>query len=134
MVLVKDGAGPEDPGVRIATTHAMKGLEFRCVAVVGASATAFPFGPAVAPEEADRLQHASDLLAALPALRRLHTRPGIALRLLEPRAQGFPAELTWGRRRGRCPRCVGGTCGAAAHSNKLSCPSGSYGCGGWRAR
>ncbi|MFJ8042137.1 UvrD-helicase domain-containing protein [Kitasatospora sp. NPDC096147] len=62
-VLVKDAPSSDEPGVRIASMHAMKGLEFRCVAVLGVSAAAFPYPPAVTPVEVDRLQHDSDLLA-----------------------------------------------------------------------
>ncbi|MEU1516887.1 UvrD-helicase domain-containing protein [Streptomyces sp. NPDC005811] len=62
-VLVKDGPKQQDSGVRLATLHAMKGLEFRCVTVVGVTAGAFPFPPAVTPAEADQLQHQSDMLS-----------------------------------------------------------------------
>jgi superfamily I DNA/RNA helicase len=62
-VLLKDAPDDDIPGVRIATMHAMKGLEFRCVALLGAAESAFPFTPAVTPLEADPLQHAVDLLA-----------------------------------------------------------------------
>jgi superfamily I DNA/RNA helicase len=61
-VLAKSGPAADEPGVRIASMHAMKGLEFRCVAVLGVGASAFPFGPAVTPPEVDRLQHEADLL------------------------------------------------------------------------
>lgn len=62
-VLLKDTPGADVPGVRIATMYAMKGLEFRCVAVLGASQAALPFLPAVTPADADPAQHAADLLA-----------------------------------------------------------------------
>jgi superfamily I DNA/RNA helicase len=62
-VLVKSGPSHEDAGIRLATLHAMKGLEFRCVAVVGVTASAFPFPPAVTPLDVDRLQHQADMLA-----------------------------------------------------------------------
>ncbi|GAB3119848.1 ATP-dependent helicase [Streptomyces calidiresistens] len=62
-VAVKDNPGPEVSGVRVATMHAMKGLEFRCVAVVGVTAGVLPFAPQVTPVEVDPLQHQSDLLA-----------------------------------------------------------------------
>lgn len=62
-VLLKDTPGSDVPGVRIATMYAMKGLEFRCVAVLGASQAALPFLPAVTPADADPAQHAADLLA-----------------------------------------------------------------------
>ncbi|MFI6434144.1 UvrD-helicase domain-containing protein [Streptomyces sp. NPDC050759] len=60
--LVKDGPTQQDPGVRLATLHAMKGLEFRCVAVIGVTAGAFPFPPAITPPEVDQLQHQADML------------------------------------------------------------------------
>jgi superfamily I DNA/RNA helicase len=62
-VLVKSGPAADELGVRIASMHAMKGLEFRCVAVLGVNASAFPFGPAVTPLDVDRLQHEADLLS-----------------------------------------------------------------------
>nr|WP_251052856.1 MULTISPECIES: 3'-5' exonuclease [unclassified Streptomyces] len=43
--------------------HAFKGLEFRCVAVIGVGAEALPYPKAVTPLEVDRLQHTVDLLA-----------------------------------------------------------------------
>ncbi|WP_416519258.1 UvrD-helicase domain-containing protein [Streptomyces achromogenes] len=62
-VLIKDGPTQQDAGVRLATLHAMKGLEFRCVAVIGVTAGAFPFPPAVTPVEVDQLQHQADMLS-----------------------------------------------------------------------
>jgi hypothetical protein len=47
--------------VRVGTMHAMKGLEFRCVAVVGVDAEAVPARGAVTPEEEDPLSHDLDL-------------------------------------------------------------------------
>ncbi|MEU5943757.1 UvrD-helicase domain-containing protein [Micromonospora sp. NPDC047548] len=61
-VRVRDQPGADVDGVRLATMHAMKGLEFRCVAVVGATAKAVPFGKEVTPSEVDQLQHDSDML------------------------------------------------------------------------
>ncbi|MFB7288119.1 UvrD-helicase domain-containing protein [Actinacidiphila glaucinigra] len=60
-VRVKDNPRDAVDGVRLATMHAMKGLEFRCVAVVGVTATAVPFGREITPVEVDRLQHESDV-------------------------------------------------------------------------
>ncbi|MBO1330962.1 ATP-dependent helicase [Streptomyces sp. VRA16 Mangrove soil] len=62
-VAVKDDPGPHTPGVRVATMHAMKGLEFRCVAVVGVTASVLPFAPQVTPADVDPIQHETDLLA-----------------------------------------------------------------------
>ncbi|MFE9691904.1 UvrD-helicase domain-containing protein [Micromonospora sp. NPDC005806] len=61
-VLVRDQPGADVDGVRLATMHAMKGLEFRCVAVVGANARAVPFAKEVTPPEVDPMQHDSDML------------------------------------------------------------------------
>ncbi|KPC60653.1 DEAD/DEAH box helicase [Streptomyces chattanoogensis] len=61
-VRVKDNPDAGTKGVRLATMHAMKGLEFRCVAVLGATASAVPFGREITPPEVDRLQHDADML------------------------------------------------------------------------
>ncbi|GAA4562768.1 ATP-dependent helicase [Micromonospora coerulea] len=61
-VRVRDQPGADVDGVRLATMHAMKGLEFRCVAVVGVTARAVPFAKEVTPAEVDPMQHESDLL------------------------------------------------------------------------
>ncbi|MGW5089039.1 UvrD-helicase domain-containing protein [Streptomyces coelicoflavus] len=62
VVRVKDGQGSGVDGVRLATMHAMKGLEFRCVAVLGVTAGAVPFVREVTPVSVDSLQHDSDLM------------------------------------------------------------------------
>ncbi|KOG34495.1 UvrD-helicase domain-containing protein [Streptomyces resistomycificus] len=59
---IRDNPGPQVEGVRLATMHAMKGLEFRCVAVLGVSAGVVPFAREVTPASVDALQHQSDLL------------------------------------------------------------------------
>jgi hypothetical protein len=59
---VRDNPGPQVEGVRLSTMHAMKGLEFRCVAVLGVTAGAVPFTREVTPASVDVLQHESDLL------------------------------------------------------------------------
>ncbi|ALO96780.1 Putative DNA helicase II [Streptomyces hygroscopicus subsp. limoneus] len=59
---VRDNPGPQVEGVRLSTMHAMKGLEFRCVAVLGVAAGAIPFAREVTPASVDPLQHESDLL------------------------------------------------------------------------
>lgn len=61
-VRVRDQPGADADGVRLATMHAMKGLEFRCVAVVGVNERAVPFAKEVTPPEVDQAQHDSDLL------------------------------------------------------------------------
>ncbi|MGW1885712.1 UvrD-helicase domain-containing protein [Streptomyces sp. NPDC001970] len=63
VVRVKDGEPDESVGVRLSSLHSLKGLEFRCVAVAGVTASAFPFQAAVTPIDVDRLQHATDLAA-----------------------------------------------------------------------
>ncbi|MEU4551852.1 UvrD-helicase domain-containing protein [Micromonospora violae] len=60
--LVRDQPGVDVDGVRLATMHAMKGLEFRCVAMVGVTARAVPFAKEITPAEVDQLQHDNDLL------------------------------------------------------------------------
>ncbi|WP_075738458.1 UvrD-helicase domain-containing protein [Streptomyces acidiscabies] len=59
---VRDNPGPGVDGVRLTTMHAMKGLEFRCVAVLGVTASAMPFSREVTPAAVDALQHEADLL------------------------------------------------------------------------
>ncbi|MBJ6642722.1 UvrD-helicase domain-containing protein [Streptomyces sp. BSE7-9] len=59
---VRENPGADVDGVRLATMHAMKGLEFRCVAVLGVTAGAVPFAREVTPAAVDALQHESDLL------------------------------------------------------------------------
>ncbi|WP_307816819.1 3'-5' exonuclease [Micromonospora fiedleri] len=61
-VRVRDQPGAEVDGVRLATMHAMKGLEFRCVAIVGVTSRAVPFAKEVTPPEVDQVQHDNDLL------------------------------------------------------------------------
>lgn len=58
----RDNPGPDVAGVRLATMHAMKGLEFRCVAVLGVTSSALPFAREVTSASVDALQNASDLL------------------------------------------------------------------------
>ncbi|MEV7968884.1 UvrD-helicase domain-containing protein [Sphaerisporangium sp. NPDC088356] len=47
--------------VRAGTMHRMKGLEFRCVAVIGVGEHAVPSSSAVTPSEEDEVTHAQDL-------------------------------------------------------------------------
>ena len=54
-------SGPPDDAVRIGTMHGMKGLEFRCVAIVGAGRDALPLPPAVTPVAEDPVRHALDV-------------------------------------------------------------------------
>ncbi|WP_326611125.1 AAA family ATPase [Streptomyces scopuliridis] len=61
-VRIKDNPGPDTGGVRLATMHAMKGLEFRCVAVLGVTASAVPFAREITPAEVDGPQHEADTL------------------------------------------------------------------------
>ncbi|GGM86081.1 UvrD-helicase domain-containing protein [Streptomyces fuscichromogenes] len=49
-------------GVRLATMHAMKGLEFRAVSVLGVNEGTVPFAREITPREVDTLQHDADLL------------------------------------------------------------------------
>lgn len=53
-----------DPAaVQIGAMHSFKGLEFRCVAVIGVSDGSLPYPKAVTAADVDRLQHDADLLA-----------------------------------------------------------------------
>ncbi|MFE3591543.1 UvrD-helicase domain-containing protein [Streptomyces niveus] len=61
-VLLKNAPAGHAEGIRLATMHAMKGLEFRCVAVAGVTHSAFPFAPAVTAESVDHLQYQADML------------------------------------------------------------------------
>ena len=72
---------PGADGVRLATMHAMKGLEFRAVAVLGASAGVVPFAREITPNEVDPLQHESDLLRERCLLFVACTRAREALRV-----------------------------------------------------
>lgn len=54
-------SGRSVPGVRVGTMHSMKGLEFRCVAVVGADDGIVPMPYAICDEKADPAQHARDM-------------------------------------------------------------------------
>ncbi|MFJ3987677.1 UvrD-helicase domain-containing protein [Streptomyces sp. NPDC090032] len=63
VVRIRDGEQQGAAGVRLSTLHSMKGLEYRCVAVAGVTASAFPYGPAVTDRAVDHLQHATDLAA-----------------------------------------------------------------------
>ena len=56
-------AEPDPPAgaVRTGTMHGMKGLEFRCVAVVGAGRGSLPLRQAVTPAAEDPVRHALDL-------------------------------------------------------------------------
>lgn len=58
FVLGRAGAG-DDGGVTVGTMHRMKGLEFRCVAVVGLNDHAMPVG--LTPEADDPVAHAHDV-------------------------------------------------------------------------
>ncbi|GAA3491746.1 UvrD-helicase domain-containing protein [Streptomyces cremeus] len=63
VVAVKDDPGPAAEGVRVATMYAMKGLEFRCVAVVGLTSAVLPYAQQVTPVSVDPVQNRQDLLA-----------------------------------------------------------------------
>ncbi|WP_427922828.1 UvrD-helicase domain-containing protein [Streptomyces sp. cg40] len=81
VVRVRENPAPGEDGVRLATMHAMKGLEFRCVAVVGVTATAVPFAREITPVEVDRLQHDADTLRERCLLFVACTRAREALRV-----------------------------------------------------
>ncbi|MEV5927716.1 UvrD-helicase domain-containing protein [Streptomyces cellulosae] len=62
VLRVKGQTSQSAEGVRLATMHAMKGLEFRAVSVLGAGEGAVPFAREITPREADAPQHETDLL------------------------------------------------------------------------
>ncbi|MEO3791311.1 DEAD/DEAH box helicase [Nonomuraea sp. B10E15] len=62
VVKVRDQPAADTDAVRLATMHAMKGLEFRCVAVAGVTLSAVPFSKEITPPHVDRIQHDSDML------------------------------------------------------------------------
>ncbi|SFD73287.1 UvrD-helicase domain-containing protein [Streptomyces aidingensis] len=75
------GSGRTEPGVRIATMHRMKGLEFRCVAVAGVNDGTVPMTAALTPAEVDPRQHQEDLHTELSLLFVACTRAREALRV-----------------------------------------------------
>ncbi|PVC78698.1 UvrD-helicase domain-containing protein [Streptomyces sp. CS081A] len=62
VVRVKGQVPHGTEGVRLATMHAMKGLEFRAVSVLGVGEGAVPFAREITARESDPLQHEADLL------------------------------------------------------------------------
>ncbi|MEV5918781.1 UvrD-helicase domain-containing protein [Streptomyces pseudogriseolus] len=62
VLRVKGQTAQHAEGVRLATMHAMKGLEFRAVSVLGVGEGTVPFAREITPLEADALQHEADLL------------------------------------------------------------------------
>jgi hypothetical protein len=62
VLRVKGKAAQDADGIRLATMHAMKGLEFRAVCVLGVDEGSVPFAREITPREADPLQHDADLL------------------------------------------------------------------------
>jgi superfamily I DNA/RNA helicase len=58
-----DAAAEDGTTVRIGTMHSFKGLEFRCVAVIGVNEDALPYPKAVTPPELDAKQHETDMLS-----------------------------------------------------------------------
>ncbi|MFD5252020.1 UvrD-helicase domain-containing protein [Streptomyces bobili] len=78
---VLGGASGSGDGVRIGTMHRMKGLEFRCVAVVGVNDGIMPMASALTAEETDPQQHREDVLGELSLLFVACTRAREALRV-----------------------------------------------------
>jgi superfamily I DNA/RNA helicase len=62
VLRIKGKAPQGADGVRLATMHAMKGLEFRAVSVLGVEEGAVPFTREITPREVDPSQHDDDLL------------------------------------------------------------------------
>ncbi|MEU4083116.1 UvrD-helicase domain-containing protein [Streptomyces aureus] len=78
---VLGGASGSGDGVRIGTMHRMKGLEFRCMAVVGVNDGIVPMNSAVTTEDIDPQQHREDVLGELSLLFVACTRAREALRV-----------------------------------------------------
>ncbi|MFD0853435.1 3'-5' exonuclease, partial [Actinomadura adrarensis] len=53
--------GGKSPGVRLGTMHKMKGIEFRCIAVIGVDETTMPTASAITPADEDPKAHAQDV-------------------------------------------------------------------------
>lgn len=70
--------------------HSFKGLEFRCVAVVGAHEGALPFRRGLTPVEADRLQHEADLMAERCLLFVVHAGAGRLVCLVDGEPEYVP--------------------------------------------
>nr|WP_243716662.1 UvrD-helicase domain-containing protein [Actinomadura darangshiensis] len=51
----------KSPGVQVGSMHKMKGLEFRCIAVIGADEKSLPAAKAITPEGEDPKAHAQDV-------------------------------------------------------------------------
>jgi superfamily I DNA/RNA helicase len=49
--------------VQVGTMHSFKGLEFRCVDVIGVNDGAVPFARAVTPADVDSIQHETDMMS-----------------------------------------------------------------------
>ncbi len=60
---LRDGGVEGAGAVRVGTMHSFKGLEFRCVAVVGVHDGALPLPAAVTDAELDAVQHDADIMA-----------------------------------------------------------------------
>ncbi|MFD7876919.1 UvrD-helicase domain-containing protein [Streptomyces sp. NPDC059766] len=78
---VLSGASASGDGVRIGTMHRMKGLEFRCMAVVGVNDGIVPMNSAVTAEDIDPQQHQEDVMGELSLLFVACTRAREALRV-----------------------------------------------------
>ncbi|WP_425827562.1 UvrD-helicase domain-containing protein [Streptomyces fractus] len=81
VVRVKGQVPAGADGVRLATMHSMKGLEFRAVAVLGVADGTVPFAREITAAESDPLQHESDLLRERCLLFVACTRAREALRV-----------------------------------------------------
>ncbi|GAA2109475.1 ATP-dependent helicase [Streptomyces synnematoformans] len=84
-----DSRGEE--GVRVATMHRMKGLEFRCMAVAGVNDGVLPMRSALTPEEVDPQQRKEDLLTELSLLFVACTRAREALMVSPRHPEPVPA-------------------------------------------
>ena len=78
--------------VRVGTMHAMKGLEFQAVAVIGVEQGLVPEPAAITPESEDAVTHAQDLQRERCVLfAACYPGPGPSVRVRDRRAEHIPA-------------------------------------------
>ncbi|WP_433858061.1 3'-5' exonuclease [Streptomyces kronopolitis] len=99
VVRLRQDRGTDAEGVRVGTMHSLKGLEFRCVAVVGVREGVLPYIGAITPMELDPIQHHTDLTAERCLLFVACTRARDRLHVSwSGQASRFLAEVDAGRR------------------------------------
>lgn len=94
----------ENNGVRVGTMHSMKGLEFRCTAVIGADADHLPYEPHGPGRRGPRRPRARRPEGAQPRVRGLHAGPRLPVRLLHRRAEQVPSRTVAARPTATAPK------------------------------